>query len=424
VFEPATRDSAGVQASLYAAAGSAPRSVVHLPYGDYAISQTVEVPANATIQLVGDGQGRTKLNAARGLTGPILHLNGPSKATVRDLSLHGDDLEDGLSITDADQPGGVIHSEGLIGGATAVGTLVDHVSQTAVDLLDNETSSTREADYRLLTGARATVFNGAGCCSTGYAYDVQGDSTLVVQTMYFEDSNPIQFVAPNGSGTLVLDNGKLQGAPGMATDTSSFAGSYLVQNVAATDRGPVIGGPDHLSLGVVASAGKQTAIGEPWAIWHGRTDLGGGGSSSYPESDVGITDYDEFLRTHEAALRAAVPKALGENGAGVTDVHLYRVEGDHVSAVLSVSSPLAAPPVSTATSTPVPPTSTPTSTPSPSPTSTPTSTPTPLPTNTPTPTSTPTVKPKGRPTSTPSPVDLGPFECFQLGNGDINCRKR
>src|SRR5207302_5777103 len=49
VFEPASHDSAGIQASVYAAAGSTPRAIVHLPYGAYTISQTIEVPANVTI---------------------------------------------------------------------------------------------------------------------------------------------------------------------------------------------------------------------------------------------------------------------------------------------------------------------------------------------------------------------------------------
>jgi hypothetical protein len=32
--------------------------------------------------------------------------------------------------------------------------------------------------------------------------------------MYFEDGNPVQFVAPTGSGTLVLDDGKLRARQG------------------------------------------------------------------------------------------------------------------------------------------------------------------------------------------------------------------
>jgi len=135
VFEPATLDSAGVQAAINQALASGPRAIVHLPYASYAIDSTLEVPADATIQIVGDGYP-TLLNATRGASA-VFHLAGPNKTVLRDLSLHGSDSQPGISITTADQPGGVVHSEALSGGQNDVGVLVDGVQQTSVDLLDH-----------------------------------------------------------------------------------------------------------------------------------------------------------------------------------------------------------------------------------------------------------------------------------------------
>jgi hypothetical protein len=334
VFEPATRDSVGIQAAINQAVASTPRAIVHLPYGDYAIASTIEVPANATIQITGDGQGATRLNAA-GAAGSLLHLAGPTKAVLRDLTLRGDDAVQGISLTNVNQPNGVIHTEGLLGGQNAVGVLVDGVNQTAVDLLDNQTSSTTQADFRLRNGAKASVFNGAGSGSTGSVYDLQQNSTLVVQTMYFEDTNPVQFIAPSSSGTLILDNGKLQGAPGTATDFSSFSGLATIQNIGVSENRPIRAGGDFLSLGVVGAAGQLSSSTSRHAMWTPRAETSGGGSKQASEQATGIGDEAATLRQHEETLRSAVPRPLDDNGDGVTDFHLYRVSGEHLGTLFA-----------------------------------------------------------------------------------------
>ena len=333
VFEPSSNDSAGIQAAINQALEAGPRAIVHLPFGTYTIDATLEVPADATIQIVGDGYP-TRLNATPAASA-IFHLAGPNKSVLRDLSLHGSDTQPGISITASDQPGGVIHSEALAGGQNEVSVLVDGVQQTSVDLLDHQASASSSADFRLLNGSRVNVFNGAGCCSTGTIYDLKQDSTLVVQTMYFE-AGPARFVAPASSGTLVLDGGKLSGEKGANADFSSFSGLATLQNLDTFDAVPVTGGGNFLSLGVVTDAGRQTAGVSPSAIWVPRTNAGSGGSAVAPEHSAGVADEAAFLREHEAPLRSAVPKALGDTGPGVTDVHLYRIAGEHTSALLSI----------------------------------------------------------------------------------------
>ena len=82
--------------------------------------------------------------------------------------------------------------------------------------------------------------------------------------------------------------------------------------------------------------GRQTAAVSPYAIWVPRTNAGSGGSAVAPERSNGVADEAAFLRQHEAPLRSAIPKALGDNGPGVTDVHLYRIAGEHTSILLSI----------------------------------------------------------------------------------------
>ena len=58
VFEvPPGANSASIQQTIQqASAYCGQRPVVHLPYGSYSINQTVTIPANCNIQLVGDGR--------------------------------------------------------------------------------------------------------------------------------------------------------------------------------------------------------------------------------------------------------------------------------------------------------------------------------------------------------------------------------
>ncbi len=96
IFEmrPGTGDDAReLQAQINAAAkqpaGSKP--VVHVPKGNFTLQRTVSIPARCDVQLIGDGVGDasdSELNYAGG-AGPLLRLDGPSRATLRDLDLNG-----------------------------------------------------------------------------------------------------------------------------------------------------------------------------------------------------------------------------------------------------------------------------------------------------------------------------------------------
>src|SRR5262249_32156644 len=63
------------------------RPVVHLPMGEYRLIAPLVIPVGCDVQLVGDGAGETATRltwAGRG-DGPVLLLQGPSRATLRDI---------------------------------------------------------------------------------------------------------------------------------------------------------------------------------------------------------------------------------------------------------------------------------------------------------------------------------------------------
>lgn len=122
VFEvhPGTGDDANeLQRQIDAAAtqGSGPHPVVHLSKGKYLLHRTVLLPAARQIQVVGDGgsENGTVIEWKGPAAGPGLRLLGPSRITLRDLSLSfvGSGA-DALVIENADQPNGRIFCDQLL----------------------------------------------------------------------------------------------------------------------------------------------------------------------------------------------------------------------------------------------------------------------------------------------------------------------
>lgn len=327
VYEPASSDADGVQHAVDAAASCGqPRCVVHLPAATYQISRTIAVPAGSDMQLVGDGPGASVLQGS-GVDGAILELEGPSRATVRDLSISGQGAAQGLSVLNADQSGGLIHAEDVLATGKSLGLGIDNIAQTAVDLLDlqagGESATPGSTAVQLKRGARASIFNGALGADT--LYDVRDGSQLVAQTMYEEgvSMRPVSVLAPGGSGTVVLDSSKLQSyLPGMF-DASSFTGSVTVDNTNATHM-VFRGGANFLGIGVVSDAGLLIDFDRPFAWWEPRR-IDGAGSVPVDEQAAGVSDEAQYLRDHLAPLRATRPRPLSAAPSSASDVRIYRV---------------------------------------------------------------------------------------------------
>jgi hypothetical protein len=117
-----------IQTAIYEAAADCNRAVVHIPAysskgkpANYNINTTLIVPANADIQIIGDGG---KMNATT-LTwtgtghGPVLRIEGPTHCIVRDIMVDGvrgivaDDAT-AVQLTNADQDSGEVFLEGCV----------------------------------------------------------------------------------------------------------------------------------------------------------------------------------------------------------------------------------------------------------------------------------------------------------------------
>lgn len=334
------------------AAGDRPVTV-HVPYGAYTVDRTLEVGPN--VILTGDGFGATQLN---GRVDPVLHLKGPSHAVVRDLGISsfnaGQRVGSGILIDGADQPGGLIHVENWISGGNDTGFDIAGLRQTVVQSFDSMAGSNSRAerglpglgvDYKV-SEARLHIFNGDGADSDAI-YELHGGE-LIAETMFYQggvhNGIPDRLIAPNSSGTMVLDIGNFASSGGII-DASTFNGLLTIngfgegpntqpghQPARAFGANTLLMGFD---FGWANDSAPPTFSAQPYLFWLPRRN-NGGGSDMAPESSAGVADAADFLRSHFAPLRRTKPLTLDRRATGVTDVRLYRVGASPARAGLEI----------------------------------------------------------------------------------------
>src|SRR5262245_28565203 len=138
------------------------RPVVHIPEGTYNLANTVTIPANSDVQLVGDGA--TFLVYTGSGSGPTVQIQGPSHATLRDIVINGSQRVDALDVSNIDQPGSrVFIFKSTMGGATNANLFFNGLDYTTVDVEDVVYTYERGgADIRVVGGPLAAAGNPQG----------------------------------------------------------------------------------------------------------------------------------------------------------------------------------------------------------------------------------------------------------------------
>ncbi len=114
VFEiPVGAGGEAIQQAIDAAAKLAgQRPVIHFPKGDYAIAETLVIPANTDMILTGDGiLNTTNLNWIGPEKQPIILVHGPNHAIFRELNLNCANSAVGVCVDQCDEPGGRVNMQ-------------------------------------------------------------------------------------------------------------------------------------------------------------------------------------------------------------------------------------------------------------------------------------------------------------------------
>lgn len=353
---PAGGDGAALQAALAEAAQyRGTRPVLHLPAGRYEMAQTLVVPAGLDVQIVGDGYlGTTQLVWTGGEGGPVVRLEGPTRATLRDLHLNGGGRVEGLVVTGCDkpagQPGGRVFSEQLATeGGLGVGLLVDGLDHCNVEMRDFYHNGATDCSVRVLggplraaghpAGGRVALFGGASG-NNALTYEVRRGGYLIARDTWYEANAATgspRFVQLSDRGTFTFHTGiaavpPRPEAPAVLLDDFRGRVSLLNLELGSVGQGSAtikVTGPGQdtrvLVLGAVSRLGDPYFFNESpraqAALVSSRrsTDRG-----TEPIDNQGPQD-DAFLREMLAQTRKEQPLPLTDLAADLPDARLYRV---------------------------------------------------------------------------------------------------
>ena len=271
IFEvPAGANAETIQTIINKAAqASGKRPVVHFPYGTYKISATLFIPVNTDMQLTGDGDGNayaSMLIWSGTNTGPIIAIAGPSKATVRDITLFGNKGTTNILITNADQRGSRIYLQGFNQSGGQIGLLANQLDHTLVLAYDTEFSGLKKAvrvvGGRLADGGtpaegRTIIYCGAES-GNSISHEVSNGGNLMVQDTWYEGGNKSTYANLSRKGIFTAVGDKV--ATPQHTDVPSvvlknFSGKATFAATDFTDRFAISGngsGAKILVLGILA----------------------------------------------------------------------------------------------------------------------------------------------------------------------------
>lgn len=215
VAKPVNADT--IQAAIDAAVASGQRrAVVHIPQGAHDIARTLLVPANATIQIVGDGftgdVNGSALFWSGAAGGTLMRIAGPTKAIVRDLHLHGRQKAAAvLKIDGVDQPAARLNLEQM-----SMHEMMSATHTIDLDGLSNALVQARGLYY--YDNLKGTAIRVRGRPGGASAFNIFGglssnnrnafrleDGTAFLQGHWYEGTSE-QFLKLQGSGNFTLQS--------------------------------------------------------------------------------------------------------------------------------------------------------------------------------------------------------------------------
>ena len=347
---PVGADAATIQRTIDAAVreGSA-RPVVHVPAGEFPVDRTLVIPPS-DVQLVGDGK-MTKLDWRGTSEGPLLLLQAPSRATLREFRVRGVRRGEGIVVPGLDRAGSRVHLEGVqLNGGGDVNLRLDRTGAARVQLVDIGHGNSGGVSFDAEGPARAVIESGASSNSK-LSYRVRAGASVLARDIWYEGSADNGFAQVSDGGRFALQGTRVSSPkgwtpPAFAIDAS--AGRFVLATTQLDDRVVVVGTKGTADILEVASlrgdgampgfTNSSTAPAVA-ALLQMRHRVSSGGlvpRNSVPTPNLDAPDA-AFLRAMLSEIRHVPWPSLGAVPAGESDVRLFRVtaEGNRVNLRLS-----------------------------------------------------------------------------------------
>lgn len=352
VFELKTgANGSEIQAAIDAAAklvGQKP--VVHLPAGRFPVAATLNIPAGADLQLVGDGQETTLVWEGPN-DGTMLRLAGPARATLRDFRIAGIWNKSGTRLGRGIVAGGLDQTDGQIlldqavaDNCTRLGMRFAGLAKTRVETRGSGSGGCGGPGL-IVEGvgdqsAAWVGFFGSAGSNNQQTHVVRAGGNLLVWDTWYEtavskkDAEP-RYIHLTDRGNLTFFNGHIATLPGKdartdlpTIDLDGFSGRFTLIGAAMNTQNPQLrlaGNGAGMKALVLATAFGDS---EPWlentASGAALTVLACT-KSGKPQPTQGTTT-PEVLRDMLAQARTVLPTRWQPAPAGATDLRLHRVK--------------------------------------------------------------------------------------------------
>jgi len=235
----ATMSVSEIQSIINQAAAANKKAVIHFRYGAYAISKTLQIPAGAPLILLGDGLS-SFLKWSGDSVGPVIQVNYPARAIVRNLKIDGNSKVDGMVVYDDDKGGNTIYAnELLVYAGIQTNLLINGFANTDLRFENLQHNyCTKGTSVKMIgTGKEnASILKVFGCASVGNAntYGVDNKGRIIVYDDWYEDNNSPQFVILKNEGEFILNGAKIantSAAKASFINVDSFSGKAVFTQI-------------------------------------------------------------------------------------------------------------------------------------------------------------------------------------------------
>jgi hypothetical protein len=138
----------------------------------------------------------------------VIRVAGPSRATIRELHVHGNSLVDGLVLDRVDQPGSRVSLNAVeLREAETHNLLVRSAMNVDVQLIDLGHALSKGPSIHVNAG-RVNVFSGASS-NNWLSYDVTGGARVVVRDIWYEGSAAGGFAAIRGRADFTMQGARV-----------------------------------------------------------------------------------------------------------------------------------------------------------------------------------------------------------------------
>jgi hypothetical protein len=320
------------------------RPVVHLQGGKpFLLGQSVVVPANTDMQIIGDGienEQATKL-VYTASSGAGLVLQGPSKVVLRDLQINVNTPQaaDALVVQGVDQTGARVLMDQTFANDSSVGVFADSLESLNLEGRAFYHQNNTQAGVRVLgggtQGGRVAIFGGASSNHPGFAWEFLGSANVVVQDMYYEGNNNGTFLRLADSAQVSFQGGRYAASANtpLVSIASGFAGKLLLANhqLTGTLQMPALGANARVlvmgnyAIGGTGASSLQNNGGANSVFVHNQAQAANAATDPAAVADVG-TLTQAVVGQNLQQLRQTKPSDLGTTTAnGISDIRLIRV---------------------------------------------------------------------------------------------------